>query len=99
MKLTELATKIKDQNLTKTELEHLHSELCNLKAELHLELATLKKEKAMYLIGREVGESMASREASWSATERGQRKFEVEGYISSVKMWVESIKSRLFSVY
>jgi hypothetical protein len=99
MKLQDLALAIKDDKLSKDQLESYHSELCNLKSQLYLELAELKKEKALFMVRREQGESIASRKESWDATPRGQRKFEIESYISSTKALTDSIKSRLYSIY
>ena len=99
MKLEELIVKIKDDSLNKYQLESYHSELCQLKSQLYLELAELKKEKALFMVRREKEESVASRKEMWDATPRGQRKFEVESYISSTKALTDSIKSRLYSIY
>lgn len=99
MKLQELIVAIKDDKLTKDQLEGYHSELCNLKSQLYLELAELKKEKALFMVKRDAGVSIAARKEEWDATQRGQRKFEIESYISSTKALTDSIKSRLYSIY
>lgn len=99
MQLQELIVKIKDDTLTKYQLENYHSELCQLKSQLYLELAELKKEKALFMVRREAGISIASRKEEWDSTPRGQRKFEIESYISSTKSLIDSIKSRLYSIY
>lgn len=99
LRFNELGEAVKDESLTKSQLENLHTELCNVKALLHQELAKLKKEKAMFLAKREAGQSIASRDADWSATPSGQRKFDVEADISSAKLWIESLKVRLYSIY
>jgi hypothetical protein len=99
MTLKDLITAVKEDNLSKDQLESYHSELCNLKSQLYLELADLKKSKALFMVRREQGESIASRKESWDATKEGQRKFEIEAYISSTKALTDSIKSRLYSIY
>lgn len=99
MKLTDLMDKVQEQNLSKDQLEHYHSELTILRAKLKEEFATLKKEKARFLIGREQGESMASREASWGASPSGQRKYDIEGYIGSVNSLIDNVKARLYNTY
>lgn len=95
----ELMVSVREQNLSKDKLEHYHSELCNLKAQFKQELATLKKEKAMFIMGREQGESIASRTASWEATKSGLRKFDIEGYIASTTSLIEGVKARLYNLY
>ena len=99
MTLQELITAIKDDKLDKYQLESYHSELCQLKSQLSLELGDLKKEKALFMVRREKGDSIASRKEEWDATPRGQRKFEIESYISSTKALTDSIRSRLYSIY
>ncbi len=99
MKLQELFTAVKEQNLNKDQLEHYHNQLGRLKAELRQELANLKKQKAMFMVSREQGESVASRQISWDASKEGQRKFEVEGYIGSISDYMGGIKVSLYNVY
>ena len=99
MTLQDLIIAVKEQNLNKDQLEQYHSELCNLKAQLKLEFAELKKKKAIYLLGREAGESVISRDISWSASKEGQRKFDIEGYIGATTSTIEGIKARLYNTY
>ena len=99
MTLQDLILAVREQNLSKDQLEHYHSELCNLKAQLKLEFGELKKKKALYLLGREKDESVASREISWGASKEGQRKFEIESYIGSVTALIEGVKARLYNTY
>lgn len=99
MTLKELIIAVKEKNLDKDQLESYHSALCNLKSELYLELAELKKEKALFMVDREAGNSIASRKEEWDATKRGQRKFDIESYISSAKSLTDSIKSRMYNTY
>lgn len=99
MKLYELIEKIKEDKLDKYQLEAYHGELCQLKSQLALELGELKKEKALFMVKREAGTSIASRKEEWDATQRGQRKFEIESYISSTKALIDSIKTRLYQTY
>jgi len=97
--LQQLMIDVKEQNLSKDQLEHYHSELCNLKAQLRQELGKLKKEKGMFMLAREQGESIASRTVAWNGTPSGQRKFDVESYIGSTTDLIEGVKARLYSIY
>ena len=97
MTFADLIIAVKEDRLDKDQLEHYHTELCNLKAQFYLELAELKKEKALFMVRREAGESVASRKELWDATPRGQRKFDIESHISSSKALTDSIKSRLYN--
>lgn len=99
MTLQDLIEKVKEQDLDKDTLEHYHSELCNLKAKLKQEFADLKKEEARYFLSREQGESVASRKISWGASQSGQRKFDIEGYLGSTTALIEGVKARLYNQY
>lgn len=98
MNLQDLILAVREENLTKSQLESYHLALCNLKAELKQEFGVLKKEEALYLLGRK-DESVASRKIAWGASERGQRRYEVESDIGSVNALLEGTKARLFSIY
>lgn len=99
MTLQELTTAVKEQSLDKYQLEHYHSELCNLKAQLKLEFADLKKKEAIYLMNREAGESVLAWKVRFGASPTGQRKFEIEGYIGSCTALIEGVKARLYNQY
>lgn len=99
MTFDELLEKVNEDEFDKHVLEHYHSELCSLKARFHRELAQLKKEKALFMVKRDAGVSIASRKEEWDATPRGQRKFDMEGYIASAKSAIDSVKSKLYSFY
>ena len=97
--LHEMMDKIKEQNLNKDQLESYHSHLTLLKPILREELATLKKERARFMLDREPGESLGGRQIAWDASERGQRKFDIENYIGSVKDLIENVKAKLYNTY
>lgn len=95
--LIEVITKVREQNLTKEQLEHYFDELSVLLAELNNEAGELEKEEALFLASRENGESVISKKVEFKATPAGQRLIVVKRYISSVKTLLGSIKNRIYS--
>lgn len=95
--LIEVITKVREQNLTKEQLEHYYDELSVLLAELNNEAGELEKEEALFLANRESTESIASRKVAWKSTPAGQRLIVVKRYISAVKSLLSSVKNRIYS--
>ena|ERR1035437_10266548 len=99
MKLQEALTKVREQNLTKQQLEDYHLMLSGLYGEMKIEIGTLKKEKAMFIADRKPEDSIISRKSAFEATKSGQRLIELESYASATSVMLGSIKSRLYSIY
>lgn len=99
MKLEEALQKVREENMTKTELENYHLALSGLLADMKQEIASLKKEKAIFMSRRGQGESVVSRKIDWDATDRGQRLIEMEGKAGATSTMLGSIKSRLYTLY
>lgn len=99
MELAEALKKVREDNLTKTELEGYHLSLSGLLADMKLEVASLKKEKAIFMAGKAQGESIANRKVAWEATKQGQRLLEMIGHVGATKTMLDSLKSRLYSQY
>lgn len=99
MKLQEAFKAIREKNLSKDKLEDLHLEISGLLADMIDELASLEKSKAMFMANLENGKSVADRKTAWGATKEGQRLIEMKANVSSTRVMVGSIKTRLFSVY
>lgn len=97
--LPEVIAKVKQGNLTKTELESLFDMTSVLLAELQVEASELEQEEALFLSTRENGESVISRKVEWKATQAGKRLIVVKRYISAVKTLLGSIKNRIYSQY
>lgn len=95
--LIEVIKKVREQNLTKTQLENYYDELSILLSELNLEAGDLEKEEALFLANRENTESIASRKVAWKSTTAGQRLIVVKRYISAVKSLLSSVKNRIYS--
>lgn len=96
MKLVDLLQSVKEENLTKTQLEDYHTALSGMAADLAVEIAELKKEKAMFEAG-DPNSSIAKMKVLWKATEKGQRLLLLEGYMKATNTQLRSLKNRLYA--
>lgn len=99
MKLEEALKKVREENLSKQQLEEYHLMLSSLYGDMKIEIGGLKKEKAIFISQRTPEDSIASRKSDFEATKSGQRLIEMESYASATKVMLDSIKSRLYSLY
>lgn len=97
-KFTDTIQAVKDMNLTKPQLEDYHKTLCELKGEMKLEIATILKKKAFFLVEHKEL-SVAQRKLDWNVTEEGQREIDLKAFIGAVNSNLENVKARLFSIY
>ncbi len=98
MKLRELLEAVKEKSLTKTQLEAYRDDLSNLFALMQLELADIRKAKAMYIFESEE-KTMAAKDSSWAASQKGQREIELSHYCKACEKVISSLKSRLYQIY
>lgn len=99
MKLEEAILKIREENLSKDMLEKYHLALSSLLYDMKQEVASLEKEKAIFMAKKEAGQSVADRKTEWGGTPSGQRLLEMKGKVSGTSTMVGSIKTRLYSIY
>lgn len=98
MKLIDLITAVKEQNLTKDELEQYRDQLSVLFAQMQIEMAELEKAEAVFM-GNATDNSVASIKVKWKTTEKGQRLITLKRYCLATKEMLNSLKSRLYSIY
>lgn len=98
MKLEELIKKVKEQNLSREQLEDYREELSSLYAQLQLEKGEIEKEEALFMMNN-VEKSVAQRKIEWKGTQKGQRLITIKSYCLATKELLNSLKSRLFSLY
>jgi len=100
MKLQELITKVKEQGLSKDELEEYRDQLSELFAQMQMEMADIEKEEAMFMADHTRDDmSVAARKIWWKATGSGQRLIVLKRYCLATKEMLNSLKSRLYSIY
>lgn len=97
MTLLELITKVKDETLSKEDLEKYRDQLSNLFAEMQLEMATLEKEEASFMCDPDViDRSVAERKVLWKGRKSGQRLITLKRYALATKEMINSLKSRIY---
>ena len=97
MKLLQLFQEVKDENLTKEQVEDYYKKLRELRADIKLELAGLTKKRAMFMLAVPT-ESVAQRKVNWQGTEEGQREIELKAYVSATSDHIESLKTRIYAL-
>jgi hypothetical protein len=98
MTLPDLIKSVKEQHLTKDQLEKYRDEISGLFAQMMLEMAEVEKEEALYM-NLDNEKSVAQRKIEWKATEKGQRLIVLKRYAVACKELLNSLKSRLYSIY
>ncbi len=99
MKLIELIEAVKEKNLDKDQLEGYRDQLSGLFAQMQLEMSELEKLEAIFMHGKSEEESVANRKITWKATPDGQRLITLKRYCLATKEILNSLKSRLYSIY
>ena len=95
MKLEELIKSVKEDQLTKEQLEQYHDQLSHLFAQMQLEMGGLEKEEALFM-NKDINLSVAQRKIMWKGTESGQRLIVLKRYAIATKEMLNSLKSRTF---
>lgn len=102
MTLTELIVAVKEKNLTKDQLEDYRDEMSHVYADMQMELADIEKEKAIRMEEMRVAtpeDSEARLKGNWQSTLKGQREIVLKRYCLATKELLNSLKSRLYSIY
>lgn len=99
MKLQDLITKVKERDLGKDELEQYRDDLSGLFAQMQFEVADLEKLEALFIAGYKPEISAIARKIAWKSTKDGQRLIELKRYCLATKEMLNSLKSRLYSIY
>ena len=96
-KLEQTLLAIKEENLSKEQLDVLYSNLAQLRADVRMETSQLLKAKAMFLAGNPE-KSVAQRKIEWDSSENGQRLLELKMYILVLGDSMEGVKTRIYSL-
>ena len=100
MKLTDLILAVKEQNLSKDALENYRDELSSLYAQMQMEMAELEKEEATFMADPIFEkDSVAQKKINWKSTESGLRLIVLKRYCLAIKELLNSLKSKLYSIY
>jgi hypothetical protein len=97
--LRELILAVKEQNLTKTDLEKYRDAMSDLFANMQLEIAQIEKSEALFMNAKDDNKSVAQRKIEWKATPEGLRLIELKRYCLATKEMLNSLKSRLYQIF
>ena len=99
MKLQDLILAVKEQSLNKEQLEGYRNQMSDLFAQMQLEMAEIEKIEAHFMNTIPDKTSVAQMKIGWKATDKGQRLIELKRYALATKEMLNSLKSRLYSIY
>ena len=99
MKLQDLIVSVKEKNLSKDQLEDYRDQMSHLYAEMQMEMAELEKTEAIFMEDKAELTSVAQQKIYFKATEEGQRLIVLKRYCLATKELLNSLKSRLYSIY
>lgn len=98
MTINQLIQAVKEEKLSREQLESYRDQMSNLFADMQLELAELEKTEALFM-GRKPDEvSVAQRKLEFKATREGQRLIELKRYALALKELLNSLKSRIYQL-
>ena len=98
MKLLELFQLVKDDSLQKDQLEEYHKIMSEMYAEMHLQMADIKKKKAIFML-KDPEKTGVDKNREWGGSEEGLREIDLKGYIRATSTHLKSLKNRLYSIY
>lgn len=96
MNLEQTLQAIRDEKLPLQMLEKYRDDLIHFKTDLLRVIATLKKQKALYLI-QHPEKSAVDRKISWDASEVGQRLIELEADLRGLPDEIDGLMSRIYA--
>lgn len=102
MTLKDLIVSVKEKNLSKDQLEDYRDQLSGLYADMQIELSEVEKKKAIFfdVYKKEKPESSdIAVKRIWQAREEGLREIVLKRYCLATKELLNSLKSRLYSIY
>ena len=94
MQLQDLIKAIKEDSLTKEQVEAYFDQMTELFAEMMIEMAELEKAEAIFM--NQGDESVAGKQVKWKATKEGQRLIVLKRYTTATSKLISSLKSRIF---
>lgn len=97
-----LMLEVKEEGLPKDKLEALHTEITYLDNVMRMAIAPLEKEEALFMSDEDVFNrefSVAAKKLAWKSTKSGQRQIELSHYLKITPKLLQSLKTRLYSIY
>lgn len=97
MTINDLIISVKEQNLSKDQLEDYRNQMSVLFSQMQIEMAELEKQEALFM--EKTDATVARAKVLWKATKEGQRLIVLKRYSLALKEMLNSLKSRLYSIY
>lgn len=97
MTLQDLIIAVREQNLDKDQLEGYRNQMSDIYARMQIEMADLEKEEALFMANGE--KTVAGKKVDWKATPSGLRLIVLKRYCLATKELLNSLRSRLYSIY
>lgn len=98
-RLQELIEAVREEKLSKDALEAYHTEISYLDNLMRMEIAPIEKDEAKFMGTMEAGETVAKMKVLWKKSPAGQRQIELSHYLKVTPKLLQSIKTRLYSIY
>ncbi len=96
MTIPELIEAVKEEKLSKEQLEGYQTQISYLFQRMQIEMAELEKKEAMFMPITVM--SVAQRKVEWKATPAGQRLIELKRYSVALRELLNSLKSRIYQL-
>lgn len=96
--LQTLIEEVKQENLTKGELENLYARLTHIYSLAHMETSDKEKLEAVYFLNHTEKNDVSARR-KFSGSPDGLRLIELKHVIKSLEKLLSSVKHRLFNSY
>lgn len=97
MKLAEVIQVVKDENLSKEQLEQYFDMVSALLAQLLMDMSELEKKEALFMLSEAQNGSVASVKVKWRGSTEGQKLIGLKRYAEACKVLLRSIKNKIFS--
>lgn len=98
MKLLDLLQNIKDDTLSREQIEQYRDELAYLYGDMKIECAELKKKESIHYLQTKIPEkSGVTVKHEWRSSEDGRRLLLLEAYVSATAKAIDSLKGRIYS--
>lgn len=95
IKLVDIIEEVKDENLTKEQVDDYYTLACQLKTEISMQLADYLKKEALFMASREG--SVAERKVQWNGSTEGQRLIELKTYKLAINSVLDGLKNRIYA--
>ena len=97
MTLYEILEKVKDDNLTLSQVESYRDQLIRIRTLLKRREAELKKQRALFLIKSEE-KTLGAKQLAFDVTPEGQELFTVKGDLGGISGEIDSLQSKIYSL-